>query len=356
MNRFTWSIKGRVRWLPVALQDARVNRRWVTKGRRFLVVRHAARQPYFYGGFLKWVGATFPDLRRLFELRLLPCRVQDGDEYVLHIPWLQDPLGDWSPRAYKQAVKLTADCDRLGIPVVNRVCHHGHATKMEGARRIAQAGLRTPRMTPIVDRLGFQATLSGLEPPLIVRENRGHGGRVYAVKTMADAAKIPLNCFRAPIAIEFIDVQDGQDRMYRRYRYVVVGDMGISQGLHVSSNWEARGANRLANEATMREELAYTSATNPHHAQFVHARRLLELDIVAFDYSYDLDGRIVVWEANPYPHWPSSVRFECQHRLLMSERIYATKLLYYLQRAGYEVPADLREFVAGDLAVISRAA
>ncbi len=356
MNRFTWSLKGCVRRLPVGLKDARVNRRWVTKDKRFLVVRHAARQPYYYGGFLDWVGVNYPDLRRLFELRLLPCRVRDKDQYLLHIPWLQDPLGDWSPRAYKQSVKLTADCDRLGIPIVNRVCHHDHATKMEGARRIAQAGLRTPRMTPIIDRPGFQATLCGVETPLIVRENGGHGGRVYVVKTLADAARIPLKCFRAPIAVEFIDVQDFQDRMYRRYRYVVVGDVGVSQGLHVAPNWEARGSNRLANKATRREELAYTSAINPHHAQFVHARRLLELDIVAFDYSYDSDGRIVVWEANLYPHWPFSIRSECQHRLLMSERIYATKLSYYLQRAGCEVPAGLREFGAGDLTAISGAA
>jgi hypothetical protein len=211
-------------------------------------------------------------------------------------------------------------------------------------------------MTSIVDRAEFQATLCGLEPPLIVRENSGHGGRVYVVWTLADAARIPLNCFRAPIAIEFIDVQDIQDQMYRRYRYVVVGEVGISQGLHVSSNWESRGSNRLANEATRREELAYTSATNPHHAQFVNARRLLELDIVAFDYSYDRDGRIVVWEANPYPRWPSSVNSECQHRLLMSERIYAAKLLYYLQRAGCEVPAGLRYFAVDGNAVESRAA
>ena len=153
MNRFTWSLKGRIRWFPVRLKDTQINRQWKSSGERFLVVRHAARQPYFYRQFLEFVAGNYPELRRLFELRLLPCRLHDPSKYVLQIPWIQDPLEDWSPRGYRQAWRLQRDCVRHGVPIVNRVDCHKNASKLEGARRIALAGFRTPRMAPIADVL-----------------------------------------------------------------------------------------------------------------------------------------------------------------------------------------------------------
>jgi hypothetical protein len=356
MNQRSWLWKGRVRWLPVALQDARINRRWVTNGRRFLVAHHAARRPYFYGDFLRWLEATYPDLRALFELRVLPCRVRDGSNYLLHIPWLQDPLYDWSPRGYGQAVRVTEDCDRMGIPIVNRVTHHQHATKAEGARRIAEAGLRTPRMVPITDAASFRRNLCGLEPPLLVRETNGHGGRMQLVRSSSDAAQVPLELYRAPLAVQFIDVRQPRDDFCRRYRYFVAGDVGVPQGLHISEGWETRGRLRIFDQDSRREELAYTSSVNPHHAAFVEARRRLELDVVAFDYSYDRDGRMVVWEANPYPELSYPKHAARQYIRVMFERCYAAMLQLYLRRAGCEIPAGLCELASGQTSELAGAA
>jgi hypothetical protein len=253
-------------------------------------------------------------------------------------------------------VRLAEDCDRLGIPIINPVAHHDHATKAEGARRIARAGLRTPRMVPIVDPAGFSRNLSHLEPPLLVRETAGHGGEIHLVKTRQDIARIPWQRYRAPLAVEFVDVRNSRDGLYRRYRYIVAGDVGVPQGVLFSRHWESRARLRVLPPGKEQEERAYTTSENPHHDLFVAARRELALDFVAFDYSYDRHGRIIVWEANLHPELSYPPNPERRRSRWMCERVYAAKLLLYLDRARYPVPAGLREFAEGQIASVPQAA
>jgi len=347
MSRFIYSLKARIRWLPLALRDAASNRRWATAEKRFLVVRHSGRQPGFYGDFLQWVAATFPELRALFELRILPHRMPDGSRYLLHIPWLQDPLQHWSPKGYAQAAHLAADCDRHQIPIINRVDRLSNAAKSEGARRLSRMGIRTPQMAVIQDIDDFRRTLGGMEPPLLVRENYGHGGSICLIERPCDAAEVPLERFSHPVAVEFINTRDPNDGLYRRYRYLAAGDVGLSDGIHIARSWEVRGKYRLTNDATKQEELDFVTKPNPHHRELQLARKELGLDFVAFDYTYDCKGQMIVWEANPYPSIRWSTDPGRQYLLPATERDFAAMLALYLQRAGLEVPARLESILAG---------
>ena len=100
-------------WLLLRRHDWHVNRRWRGEAKRFLVVRHAGKSPGFYDVILHWVEEHVPEIRGLFELRLLPCWIFDWSSYALHVPWLQDPVENWSRRAYAQACRLAAACDRI---------------------------------------------------------------------------------------------------------------------------------------------------------------------------------------------------------------------------------------------------
>lgn len=340
----------------MSLRDKRINRQWKTSGERFLVVRHAARQPYFYGQFLDFVAGHYPDLRRLFELHLLPCRLRDPSKYILQLAWLQDPLEEWSPRGYRQAFRLQQDCDRQEVPIVNRVDCHKNASKLEGARRIARAGLRTPRMAPIADMRQFADTLCGLELPLLIRENYGHGGTNFLVRSRADVAGIPWHKFRCPLAVEFIDVSSPRDGTCKRYRFFAGGDIGISQTIQISLGWEARRQTRMDSNLADDEEYEYVTTPNPHRKHFLAARELLGLDLVAFDYSYDREGHIVVWEANPYPHVALSSRKNRVHAPWLTARTFALMLSCYLQKAGLTLPDGLREFAEGQTQSLARAA
>lgn len=70
------------------------------------------------------------------------------------------------------------------------------------------------------------------------------------------------------------------------------------------------------------------------------AYRALELDFATFDYGYDREGAVVVWEANPYPHIQMSTKnlTYCNHAI---HRTLAAVVKLYLTRAQLPVPAKL---------------
>ncbi|MCU1449028.1 MAG: hypothetical protein JWP02_1198 [Acidimicrobiales bacterium] len=329
-------------YLSLAVWDAVQNHRWVQGDRRFLVVRDPAYQPLFYDVVLNWLALYFPETRALFELRTFPCRVWDWKRYALHVPWLQDPVQAWSPRTYELATRLAAQCDAHGVPVVNRVDRLTNAGKSAGARLIGSTGLRTPRMARIDNKDEFRETRLGIPLPLFVREDWGHWGRMVRADTDAEVRDLALEGFVRPVAVELIDVRTPHDGLFRKYRYVVAGEVGVPQTLHVSRDWCVRGApaQSVFNDALRDEELAYTSCAEPNHARFVAARRALDLDFIAFDYSFDEHGSAIVWEANPYPTFHFSVGRR-EYRGAPTARALAAMTKLYLDRAGMHVPDAL---------------
>jgi hypothetical protein len=310
------------------------------------VVRHAS-DPGFYDILLAWLEDRLPDERRRFELRLLGERVRDWSPYVLHIPWLQDPVEDWSPRAYRQALRLGEGCAARGIPVINPVERLARAAKSNVARVAGDFGIRTPRIAPIKNRSEFRETLLGFDLPLFVREDRGHRGFLFRADTRAEAHAIPLGMLRHPVVVELIDAQNPSDGLYRKYRYAAIGDEGVPQHLHFSTHWVTRGRHSLRESRLTEEEVAYTRRPDPNHAVLQQVRRALGFDFVAFDYTYDPDERLVLWEGNPYPylHRPGKRRL---HRVALLERILAAMVNLYFERAGLPVSAKLSEFLRRD--------
>lgn len=331
------------RW-PLKLHDAVQNRRFVKAEKRFLIVRHPGKYPHFYNVLLHWLEEQYPDVRAFFDLRSLPCRIPDWSRYVLHVPWLQDPVQRWSLSGYRQANRLAAQCDQRQIPIINRVDRLLNTAKSTGARLIGSTGIRTPKMVRIEDARQFRETHGGLELPILVREDWGHGGLVCRADTLAEVRKLPLRRFSRPVAIEFIDVQSHHDRRYRKYRYLAAGDLGMALSLHVCKDWKSKGGQAEFSEPFRDEELAYTNDPDPNHEQLQAARKALELDFVAFDYSYDHQGKIVVWEANPYPyiHFPARRLYRRQ----LTARTLAAMVNLYFQRAGLATPLGIAHLLA----------
>jgi hypothetical protein len=327
--------------VPVA--DARRNARHVRGGARFLVVRDPRKNPAFYDIVLDWLAERFPDLRAKFELHTFPFAVRNWERYALHIPWLQDPVERWSPAAFRMANRLAARCDAHGVPVVNRVDRLANTGKAEGARRIATAGLRTATTARITDPDVFYETRLGVPLPLFVREELGHGGPMVRAETDDEVRGIDLTGFRRPLAVELIDLPS-PDGLYRKYRYVVAGDVGVSLSTHVSPEWVTKGESlkQLFTDALRDEDIAYISRPEPNHNRFVAAREALGLDFIAFDYGLDANGEPVVWEANPYPfiHILGGRR---EYRTKPTHRVFAAMTALYLSRAGLDMPAELTD-------------
>ncbi|MGE0440208.1 MAG: hypothetical protein AB7L66_11425 [Gemmatimonadales bacterium] len=337
-----------VRWRAsgLAIQSAVANLQHAKADERFLVVHHHT-NPFPYDLLFAWLEVFFPEVRARFELRPLGAAVRDWSRYRLHVPWLQDPVQAWSARAYRRALRLNDECRARGIPVVNPVDQLANAGKAAGAAHIASVGFRTPRVVPVGDWARFRRDRAGLAFPFLLREDWGHGAITVRVDNEADLAAVRVESFRRPVASEFVDVVS-PDGLFRKYRYVVAGDLGVRQSVHVASRWEVRGTPDRAvySEAIRDEEIAFTSSPEPEHERFQAARRALGVDFAAFDYSHDQEGRLVVWEANPLP----SIRLSGgrrRYRTVPTCRVLIAMVRLYYERAGLEPPPNLDDALTG---------
>jgi hypothetical protein len=327
--------------LRVSLADARENNRWLRSGPRILVVRHGGQKPHVHHYYLNWLAQEFPEVRSLFELRLLPCKVQDWSRYRLYILWFADFASDWmAPATYARALALEAECRSRGIPVINSIAQTPNCIRSVAAARLAAEGIRTPQVTPIFNPQQFRSDLCGLNLPLIVRDDCGHGKEIVLVEQPSDFEKIPFDRMRRPIAVEWFDVS-AADGLFRKCRFVVAGAVGVRRHLIVSRHWEVRSARRVASTATRQEELDYLQ-TPPHERElFDRARRCLDLQWAAFDYSFDSQGEPIIWETNPYPvlSFPPEPEFRYTHPYV--ERSLAAMTHMYLTAAGLSVPEEI---------------
>lgn len=322
-------------------QHRAANARHATADERFLVVRTGPNYR-FYDVVLDWLAENHPEERARFELHTLPAQVGDWSRLRLHVPWLQDPVQSWSPQAFERANRLAAECEKRGIPVVNRVDRLVNVSRSLAADTIAGVGFRTAAVRRVAVGDDLRTAAQGVPLPLLVREDWGHGGLIVRVDNEAELAAVDLRRFRRPVAIELVDTVC-PDGIYRKYRYVVAGENGVRQSMHTSLGWKVHGGDQsVATDAICDEEVAFIAASEPGHDRFVAARRALGLDFLAFDYSVLRDGEIVVWEANPYPmlHLLTGRR---GYRTPPTKRVFAAMTALYLERAGLPVSDGIRE-------------
>ncbi len=240
-------------------------------------------------------------------------------------------------RHLRSGMDLEAECKAHGIPVINSIVHTPNRIRSVACVRLAAEGIRTPHVAPISNPQQFRSDLGGLNLPLIVRDDCGHGQEVVLVKQPSDLEKIPFDRMSRPVAAEWIDVS-GADGLFRKCRFVAAGTVGVRRHLIVSRHWEVRSERRVAGAATRREELEYLNAPAPEHELFQRARKCLDLEWAAFDYSFDSRGEPIVWETNSFPvlSFPDDREFGYTH--LYVERSLAAMTHMYLTSAGLPVP------------------
>lgn len=257
--------------------------------RPILIIRHPTVQNRFYDVVTDWARKHMPACADLLDVQNLPYEPADGRDVRLLVIWLQDPIEAWSPQAYAEAEQLAAQCDRLGIPVINRVSRSSYLSKSNAApssRRQAFA-FHTWRASPA----------------------RKRSARIFAdCRSRCACAMIVCTVHRCRSRI-------------------------------------TRGSGRIVNDCTKAQELYYISQQDPHHQRFQRARRALGPEMCAFDYGYDANGDVVVWEVNPFP-FIQFAKSETLYRNRAIHRSVAAMLAMYLSYARLPIPSDLADWVS----------
>jgi hypothetical protein len=279
-------------------EDARANRSASRDAPGLYVISEAGVR-HFYECFLDWLAEHDPGLRARIWLDHLPGELPRHVR-VMHA-WVQDPVRERDPKVYRALCALEGRVRAQGGTVIQPARVLSHSLRVEVEQRLSDVGLRTPRTVML--RPAAADPFGGLRPPIVVRKEWGHIVPMRLCRTDDEAAQCVEDARRtgeATVASEFIETIS-PDGLYRKYRYLMTGACGQARHMIASQQWEVRPKDRVIAESLRAEELAYVNAPCALHEILDAARRRLEFDIAAFDYSFDTEGQPVVWEVNPFP-------------------------------------------------------
>jgi len=281
----------------LAREEARLQQALNRQDWLFIVAETDRR--FMYAEWLAWVEEHDPALHARIKTARLPAELPEGTA-VLHA-WVQDPVRERDAALYRELEDLETAAKRTRAHVVHPARVLSHSVRDVQFERLRRAGLRTPRIVAV--DAGFADGLGGLSLPIVVRKEWGHCARLArldSAEQVAEWLSEQAGALHEWVAAEYIDVRSA-DGYYRKYRYVLFGERGVCRHLIVSPNWEVRPRDRVLTDETVAEEVRFVSAPCGVHDVFDRARRSLEFDVAAFDYSFDASGALIVWEVNPYP-------------------------------------------------------
>lgn len=339
--------------LPTALDDARRNLACTASDQRMVVMRHPGKHASMWRDFARWVRRCVPQLHERLEFRHVLSQPRRLDRVSACIGWIHDTLELWSPQSYQLACRHLELFRAAGIQCVNPMDQMARVGKLVGSEAMRSAGVRTPQCVWLPapwrhDPGQRDCEALGLKFPVLIREQRGHGQPSLLFNGPEELRAAELQGFRQPILVEFIDTRS--EGCYRKYRYVVAGDVGTPRHMITDRQWDVRPHRRVHQQQFCREEAEFVSQpiSPSEHRKFQAAKCALGMDVVGFDYSYTHDGELVIWEANPCldMNYPRHARGGLHAAV---ERTFAAVARCYLSAAGVPVP-DIVTETLGDVA------
>ncbi len=308
--------------------------------RSILIVRHGhgrgrSRGPRgYFDDVLDFVRETRPELLeriRVYETGE-PTPPLNGVAAVAFL--LGDPLREFYPECFADAEAIASRASELGLPMVNPPRALSNTIRRTQAQLWTEAGIPTPLYEGFESRDELSALIERMGYPVVVRSDRHHAQAGMAVLRSPedldalDAADLFLPGAVAP----FVDVREGHRRrdpgsiyarLFHKKRVFVLGDRTrtehvffardplvssttftflrygrvppVLHGLVRFDTWNRKGIG---------EDLAYWREGEQHEALMRRAAGVLGLGYGAIDYSDLGDGKVILWEMNPYPKLP----------------------------------------------------
>jgi hypothetical protein len=305
-----------------------------------LIVRHGRKRGRLRGYLdhaLQRVGELAPGLAR--ELRLHETGSAAPPDLAgvrAVVFWLADPLRELYPECYAEASAIERRARERGIACVNPPDALSNSIKSVQARLWQAAGIPTPASFAFASREELEKGLEGADFPLLLKGDRIHSQESMRLCASAEELRaLPDSALSFPgLAMSFVDTRAGYAksdpesvwaRFYHKKRLIVFGD--VIQTRHVffsqrpivgrksSILWPWRRRAGRHSQAELPElgpwerraidaDYAYFRGECEAPELMLRAVRALGFDFAGIDYASLADGRVMLWEANPYQYIP----------------------------------------------------
>lgn len=293
--------------------------------------------PEYMAGMLDYIQREHRDLRARITTWETGSAFPSLENISAVVFLLKDPLKESFPKCYEQAMRIAEDARSAGIRVVNPPDNLSNSIKTMQSRIWHDAGVPTPKTIAFETFEEMHARGVDVEFPLLLRADWLHCQQMMVVDDRKAFLSLRPDQVALPgCLVPLIDTREGYRqsdpdsefaRYYHKKRVWVVGERVQPAHLFFSSSpivgsktstfAHYRSANpiwrftkNLAAKRHIALDRAYFHGSEPNGEMFVRAVQALGLDIAAVDYSSYSDGRVVMWEANPYfalEHWPWDV-------------------------------------------------
>lgn len=306
-----------------------------------LIVRHGpgrGRLPGYLAPALRRIEARDPALMR--EVRFhetgAPAQPDLGGVRAVFF-WLADPLRELYPDCFAEASAIEADARVRGLALVNPPSVLSNSIKSVQARIWREAGVPTPPCVAYADRDELARAVEATGFPLLLKSDQLHAqDRMLFLDSAAALRATANDALPMPgVATAFVDTRAGYvatqprtrwARAFHKKRLIVFGDVIQTRnvffssqpivGLATSSLWRYRPQDgrpsragffglRRSEREEVAEDLAYFRGGVCEAPELMlRAVRALGFGFAAIDYSVHADGRVVLWEANPFHFVP----------------------------------------------------
>jgi hypothetical protein len=290
------------------------------------------------------------------------------DDVAAIIFQLQDPLRELYPACYRDAVELTQRATGCGIRVINGPNSLSNTIKTTQSQIWRAAGLPTPDclLFHTADELYDQA--AQIDGPMIVKANHLHAQkRTIVVDNFQALKRVAIGEIPFPGSLSpLIDTRSGYaginpaspyaSHFHKKRAMVfgnhvqnnhvffadqpVVGCMSSTFRHFQSFNPIHRAMQNSRFKAHLQTDIEYHYSEPEQPELLVSAARSLGVEFCAIDYSTYADGRIVLWEANPYfslHRWPIAVLSKQRRLQERTPRIHDAAAAFFADLVG--IPA-----------------
>ena len=251
--------------------------------------------------YFRWLRKNHPE--HFARLRFTRARApfsEKMEKAEALFNWIATPHQFQSEKTRAFLVHTEAAFEQENLKIINRIEAIENTIKARALDLIASTGILTGKTISCDEKSAFKELEATLGTPFLIRSNTKHSAPIHRICNSHEFNTINWKRITDPAASRYIETR-GEDGYYRKYRYVLFGDSGINRHLILSEQWWQHASNRLNDDQQKIEEQAFFKIPPPFHEELNQARLALGLDYVAFDYSINPEGKLVVWEPNALP-------------------------------------------------------